>query len=119
MSGKLTTDGANQVLDAESGLFLQHHTGAPGAGLDNVSANFGSGSRLAVSWAAAAARSMSNDIEVVGSVTTGESISHWSLWTLAAGGVCRWTGNWNTPRTYLPGDSVRVEIGDLVLTYPT
>lgn len=118
MSGRLTDAAANAALNAETGVWLQHHTGAPGDGTANVSASFGSGNRLLVNWAAAVARAMTTTAPVSGTVTTPETISHWSLWTSQAGGTCKWTGNWNTPRTYLASDQATVNPGDLTLTYP-
>jgi hypothetical protein len=83
-----------------------------------VSKSFGPGNRLRVAWSEAEARSTSNRDAITGSIRAEETISHWSLWTEIDGGTCRWTGNWNKARAYLPGDSCRVDPGTLTLTYP-
>lgn len=121
MSGEFTDAAAVSDLDSETAVWLQHHTGPPLGGSFNVSANSGDGARLLVSFGAAdiVTRSMANDTDVTGAIVVGETISHWSLWTSQSGGAARWQGTWDAARTYLNGDSVVVEAGALVLSFPT
>jgi hypothetical protein len=118
MSGRFTDATAHAVLLAQGGGWLQHHTGPAGDGTANVSSNFGSGSRIAVTFDTPAARRMSNDIPLLGIVSTPETISHWSLWDSAAGGTCKWRGDWNSSRSYLNMDEVLVQVGALVVSLP-
>ena len=114
MIGVLTEYGRNAVVDGTAmptTLYLQHHTGDPGAtGILNVSAN---GGRLAHTRTGATGGVATNVEDLQTNITTPETISHFSVHDAASGGNCWWTGEYVQARAYLIGDVARVRTGRL------
>lgn len=96
----IATTLANQILEIYRNVaptlvatpFIQLHTGDPGAaGTANISV--GSTTRNAVTWNAAASGSMTlNTLSAWTNGGTSETITHISIWTLAAAGVFKQSG---------------------------
>jgi hypothetical protein len=111
MIGVLTAYGKNALVDGTAmpaTLYLQHHTGNPGTGSDNVSAN---GGRLAHTRTAAVNGIATNVEQMETDITTPETISHFSVWDALTGGNCWWTGEYAAARQYLIGDVARIRSG--------
>ena len=94
-------------------LWLQHHTGDPGAtGTDNVSGN---GPRQPITRNIATNGEAVNSGDIDTPVSVGETITHFSVHDALSGGDCWWTGEWNVGRTFQSGDTIKVGDGELLL----
>lgn len=115
---------ANAVLDGlgnstvwtePAEFWIQLHTADPGA--TGVTAVAGNATRKQVSFGAAAAGLISNDVAVTwttGEVDTSEDYTHWSAWSGVAGSfVC---SGLMTANAVVVGDQFTIPIGDLDLT---
>lgn len=105
-------DGALSILDAV--VYLGVHTGVPGAAGET---NELAGTRPAVTFAAATTdgtgRSRSNSGEITLAAPGAATYQAWSVWTAATGGTCRWVVPFDTNRTLLAGDDLRLAVGGL------
>jgi hypothetical protein len=76
----------NSAVSAIAAVYVQLHTGDPGAaGTSNVSAVT---TRNAITWNAASAGSMAINAINAYSMTTTETISHVSFWSASSAGTC-------------------------------
>lgn len=94
-------------------VYFQAHTGAPGAAMmANVAAN---GTRVAVTFSAAAAGSIniSNAPEHILGAT--QNISHGSFWDTASGGNPLWSSAASVSKGGVAGDIIRVSTAGLSL----
>lgn len=111
MIGVLTDYAKDALLDGTAmpaTMYFQHHTGLPGDGTANVSAN---GGRLAHTRTAAASGVATNVENMETNIVTPETISHFSVWDAASGGNAWWTGEYVQARAYLIGDVARIRSG--------
>lgn len=113
MIGVLTAYGKNALVDGTpmpATLYLQHHTGDPGDGTANVSAN---GGRKAHTRTPAVNGIATNVEQLETDVTVPETISHFSVHDALTGGNCWWVGEYVQARQFLIGDVLRVRAGKL------
>ncbi len=93
MATGITAAGANSALDtAISGtVFIKLHIGDPGAAATaNAAVNT---TRIGVTFAAAAsAAKATNSAALWSSVSTTETYTHFSIWSLVSGGTFLWSG---------------------------
>lgn len=115
--GLSTTNEANAILDAiraggtnltaPANLYVQLHTGDPGAsGTSNISV--GSTTRVAVTHAAASggAIAMNGTAPSWTNGGTSETISHLSLWTATSGGTFRRSWALTSSKAWASGDTL-------------
>jgi hypothetical protein len=114
---------ANKILDAlcrsvayvdPAGFFLKLHTADPGSA--GTTAPAGETTRKAVTFSAASGGAITNSAAVTWtSVSTTETVSHWSAWDTVgpAGGTFLFSDNLTTPRALTAGDTFEIPIGDL------
>jgi hypothetical protein len=109
----------NNTSFAIAQSYLQLHVGAPGsAGTTNKAAEL---TRKSVSFGAANAGSMANDVAVTwASITGSEDATHWSLWDNATDGNGNflWSGT-ITANAYVAGNTYNFAIGALTLSMTT
>lgn len=125
MAEGLATATANAFLDAlcnntsyaVTSVYIQLHTGAPGAaGTSNVAGN---ATRKAVSFAAASSGSVASDANVSwdsGEVDTSEDYTHYSLWTASSAGTFLASGT-VTANPVSSGDTFTIASGDITLSF--
>jgi hypothetical protein len=117
----LASGQANAILDAlcrsvaysdPASFNLKLHIGDPGAaGTANVA---GETTRKAVTFSAASGGAITNSAAVTWtSVSTTETVSHWSAWSDISAGVFLCSDAFNTPRALTAGDTFEIPIGDL------
>lgn len=113
MATGLSTAFAGQLLSVLRGVsaagltcYVKLHVGDPGAaGTANPSAVT---SRNAVTWAAPTGGSMDLSALAAWAMTTGETISHVSVWDAASGGTFLFSGALTTPKAVLAGDTLQL-----------
>jgi hypothetical protein len=101
---------------APTAFWIKLHTADPGAA--GATAAAGNTTRKQVSFGAASGGTVSNDTAVTwttGEVTTSETYTHWSAWTLSAAGTFLASGT-ITANPVTAGDQFTIAIGDLDLT---
>lgn len=107
---------ANGWLDGLPTLWVQLHTGDPGAaGTSNVAGN---DTRKQVTRSAASGGASANTVALAwstGEVDTAEDYTHLSLWTASTAGTFQGSGLM-TANAVLVGDTFTIPIGDLDLT---
>ncbi len=123
MAEGLSVSTANSVLNAigrntsyvVAQLYVQLHTGAPGAaGTSNVATN---NTRKSVAFSAPAGGSMSNsDTPLWSTVPATETYTKASVWTAASGGTFVGSGS-ITAGAVTAGDDWSLPIGDLTLFF--
>jgi hypothetical protein len=115
---------ANELLDAlcnadaysAPAVHIQLHVGDPGAaGTSNVATET---DRVQASFSAAASGAITNDaaLEWTG-VAGAEDYTYYSAWTAAAAGTFLFSGVM-TANAVLAGDTFRIPVGDLDLSFP-
>lgn len=114
---------ANELLDAmlnsdaydgPTNIYVQLHTGDPGAaGTSNVATE---ADRVEVTFGAASGGICSNDAQVqwIG-VAGAEDYTHLSLWSASSGGTFMGSGPM-TANAVLAGDTFTIPVGDLDVT---
>lgn len=110
-----STAGNNALDDAFATYqFMQLHNGQPGPnGTSNV-ANSGTRASIAAAVAPAAAGVMTSDADVDWTaVSTSETYTHCSFWTLASGGTFGFSGT-VTANPVSSGDNFKIPAGQLV-----
>ena len=106
-----TTAGLDQSLDLlNATVYLGVHDGAPGA---DGSTNELAGTRPAVAFNAAeagtgSARRRRNTAEIVLTDPGAGTYQAWSVWSAATGGTCLWVIPFDTNRTLISGDDLRL-----------
>lgn len=106
-------DASLAILDAV--VYLGVHTGAPGA---NGETNELAGARPAVTFGAAeagagSARRRRNSAEVLFTDPGADTYQAYSVWTAATGGTCYWVIAFDTNRTLIAGDDLRLPVNGL------
>ena len=91
--------------------FVDIHDGAPGiAGTDNLAA--GSGARIAASWGAAVSGVADNDADIDFPISgAAPLVSHVSIHSLSAAGVCYYQGPLDTPVQTADGGTLSFPAG--------
>lgn len=121
MAVGLASGQANAILDAlcrsvaysdPASFNLKLHIGDPGsAGTANVA---GETTRKPVTFSAASGGAITNSAAVTWtSVSTTETVSHWSAWSDVAAGTFLCSDALNTARALTAGDTFEIPIGDL------
>lgn len=122
--GSFSDTVANSWLDAlcrntsyaNAAVWVQLHTGAPGAaGTANVATE---STRKQVTFGAAASgRTISNTVAIEWTaVSTTETYTHISLWTASSAGTFLGSDDLSASAAMTAGDTFRIPIGDLDLT---
>lgn len=116
---------ANSFLDAvaraaaysEAGIFVKLHLGAPGAaGTSNAAVE--TTRQQATFGAGAASRAISNTAAVEWTnVSTTETYTHVSLWDASTAGNFLGSDDLSSSAAVTAGDTFRIPIGDLDLTF--
>lgn len=119
----LTTTGANLVVDAlkavctHIALFTADPTDA--GTLTNELANSNGYSRQAITWSATSDEDEDNTAAVTFTASGGDwsAATHWGLVTSGThgAGTMHLTGALGATRTVLDGDSLEIDVGDLVM----
>lgn len=109
----------NNTSFAVATAYLQLHTAAPGAAGTTAVAT--ETSRKAVSFGAASAGAISNDVAVTWTNIAGsEDATHWSLWDSVTPGAGNFLGSGTiTASAYTAGDTLTFAIGDIDLAFTT
>lgn len=111
-------DAALGILDAT--VYLGVHTGAPGA---DGSTNELAGTRPAVAFNAAVTngtgRSRSNTSEITFTDPGAGTYQAWSVWDAATAGNCLWVVDFDTNRTLIAGDDLRLPATSLTCKIDT
>lgn len=114
----------NKVLDSifnatafsVTTVYVSLHTGDPGlTGANEASGGAGPYARQSSSWAAAAARSVSNDAAINYVGMPASTITHVGLWDAVSGGNFLAGGALTTSRTLAAGATGQFAIGALVV----
>jgi hypothetical protein len=109
-------DGALGILDAT--VYLGVHNGAPGA---DGSTNELAGTRPSVAFAAATTngtgRSRSNSAEITFTDPGAGTYEAWSVWDAATAGNCLWVIPFDTNRTLISGDDLRLPASGLTCKF--
>lgn len=121
--GTFSDSVANSWLDAlcrnvsyaNATVYVQLHTGAPGAaGTSNVAANT---SRQQASFSAASSRAITNSGDVTWSnVSNTETYTHISLWSASSNGTFLGQDDLSSSAAVTAGDTFKILAGDLDLT---
>lgn len=103
----------NNTSFAVAQAYMQLHTGEPGvAGTTNVATET---TRKSVSFGAAAAGAISNDVLVEWtSIAGSQDATHYSLWDASSAGNFLGSGT-ITANAYVAGDTLRFAVGDIDL----
>lgn len=122
MTVGMAVNTANKILDAIGNAvaysvaqtYMQLHIGDPGAaGTANTATET---SRKSVSFGAAAAGSMANDVAITWVAIAGsQDATHFSLWDAATAGVFVGSGT-ITANAYTAGDTYNIAIGAATLS---
>jgi hypothetical protein len=112
----ITTAGMDAALVLlDSTVYLGVHTGDPGA---TGSSNELAGTRPAVTFGAATTggggRQRANTNSITFPTPGAGTYTHWSVWTAATGGTCRWTLPFTADRTLTSVDDLRADVGAVV-----
>ena len=111
----------NKLLDTLGGtafsvstVYLQLHTGDAGEdGTNNVA---GETTRQSVGFGSASSGSITSSGTVTWtSLSTAETLTHWSAWDAASSGNCLWTGALSGSATVAVGDTFQITSLSLTL----
>jgi len=107
---------ANAFLEELDAMWIQLHTGDPGAtGTNNVAGN---STRKQISLGPASGGSISNDTDISWSmedVNTSEHYTHFSLWSAPTSGTFLWSGT-ITANAVTAGDEFEIRAGGLTIS---
>lgn len=109
--------GAGTSFTAPAAVYVKLHTADPGE--DGTTAAAGETTRQAVVFAAPAnpGGTMTTSADVTWtSVSTAETLSHFSLWDASTAGNCLGSGAFGDSRTVAVGDDLTITAGNLTWT---
>lgn len=110
-------DGLGNAADwtAPTAFWVKLHKGDPGsAGTANAATNT---TRKQASFGAASAGSIATDADLSWTnVSTTETYTHWSAWTLSSGGTFIHSRAFDSPIAVTAGDDFTVTAGDIVMS---
>ena len=107
--------GANTTYTATAAVYVQLHTGDPGAsGTSNVATET---TRQEATFGAASSGALTNDAAIEWTaVSTTETYSHIALFTASSGGTFLGSDDLSSTAAVTAGDTFRIPAGDLDIT---
>jgi hypothetical protein len=116
MAEGLSPSSANTIIDGFDTKWVQLHTAAPGAaGTSSIATET---DRQQVSLTAASGGTASSDADLTWvSIDGSEDATHFTLWSLSAGGVFEASGT-ITSAAYVAGNTFTIPSGSLTLAMP-
>lgn len=127
MAEGIASGQADAILDAllrsvaysdPAAVYIQLHTGAPGAaGTSNIATET---TRKLASFSAASGGAITTDAALTwASVAGTETISHWSAWSASSSGTFLCSDALDAPRSVTAGDTFQMNAGDIDITLGT